>query len=185
MVKEQHSAYADREGLKAKDLCGFDARLSWSPEAFQRWREGPAGELAFERGALALPVEPLSAAAVVAPVVVNGDTAMVDGDAAAAAAAAPGAETDGDVEMPDAVAEAPLPEESMLCTKKRCERHKQWARLMLEDVRYEEASLADQMREAERVERQVRETVLLRWREEQANQYGMAAVNGVEVKVGS
>jgi COMPASS component SPP1 len=181
MVKEQHSAYADREGIKAKDVCGFDSRLSWGQEAFGRWRNSPAGELAFDKGALALP------AATPPPpdvVVVNGTV----GDAASSEA------VDEDVEMVDmggaacagTGAEVPaLVAESTLCTKKRCERHKQWARLMLEDVRYEEASLADQMREAERLEKQVRETALLRWREEQANKYGLASVNGVEVKVGS
>jgi COMPASS component SPP1 len=150
MVKEQHSAYAEREGIKVKDLCGFDSRLSWSTEAFRRWRNGPIGTAAFERGKLALPEPP-------APVM-NGTNGVVDEEKKA----------DGDVAMPDAPATEAKVEESTLCTKKRCERHKQWAKLMVEDVRCEEASLADQMRAADQRERQIKETALLRWREEKA-----------------
>jgi COMPASS component SPP1 len=149
MVKEQHTTYAEREGLKVKDICGFDARLSWSAGAFAKWRQSASGIAAFESGSLTLP----------------------------ASAKQTNGVADGDVEMHDV--DTAEEEPMTICTKKRCERHRNWAKLMLEDGRFEEASLADQMREAERVERQLKETALLRWREEQAQGNGQS--DGINV----
>ena len=37
--KEQHTKIAEREGLEAKNICGYDSRLSWSDEQFRAWFE--------------------------------------------------------------------------------------------------------------------------------------------------
>lgn len=38
-----------------KDICGYDARLSWSDEEFKIWRCGPEGQKAFDEDVLAAP----------------------------------------------------------------------------------------------------------------------------------
>jgi COMPASS component SPP1 len=142
------TAAAERAGGKAKEFCGFDARLAWSAA---RWRAGGAAAGAGEEKENEGPGVNGSA-------VTNG----VNGAAAAAAAAAAAtAAAAADVEMADAD-EA----EGLMCTRRRCERHKQWPRLMLDDIRFEEAMQADRMRELDRVEREIHEVARRRWREE-------------------
>ena len=65
-----------------------------------------------------------------------------------------------------------------MCTKKRCERHRQWQKQALADVRFEESTLADQMRGLEREEREMRELGALRGRMESG---GLAGEGTVEV----
>ena len=38
-----------------KDICGYDARLSWSDEEFKMWRCGPEGQKAFDDDVLGAP----------------------------------------------------------------------------------------------------------------------------------
>jgi COMPASS component SPP1 len=70
-----------------------------------------------------------------------------------------------DVDMADA-GETPAPESGLMCTRRRCERHKLWPRLMLDDLRFEEAMQADRMRELDRAEREIHDVASRRWREE-------------------
>ena len=143
-VREITASYAEREGLKAKDVCGFDSRLSWSEVEFARWREGKGGSemLGGKEGA--------------------SDRADEKDDSDKA--------NDGGVN-----ASTPVPPDvTTLCTRKRCERHKQWQKLAIQDVKFEEADVAGELRRLEGEEKETRERALLRWREEQA-----AAGNGV------
>jgi COMPASS component SPP1 len=126
LAKERLAAYIESHNLKPKDVCGFDQRLSWSPERFLRWRNSPSGVAAFDRGSLEVQTNGT-----------NGDM-----------------ELDGDEE------------EIAICTRKRCERHKMWQRLQVEDARFEESQLADEMRELDRLERELRERAALRSRRE-------------------
>ncbi|XPT04301.1 COMPASS (complex proteins associated with Set1p) component [Ascochyta lentis] len=48
MAKEQAARVADREKLKLKDFCGYDARLSWSDAEFLLWRNSIHGRAAFQ-----------------------------------------------------------------------------------------------------------------------------------------
>ena len=46
MVVEQANRYAEKQGVKPKDVCGYDSRLAWSDSEFQRWRESIVHSLA-------------------------------------------------------------------------------------------------------------------------------------------
>ncbi|KAF1967163.1 hypothetical protein BU23DRAFT_559599 [Bimuria novae-zelandiae CBS 107.79] len=48
MIKDQVSRIAEREKMKAKELCGYDSRLSWSDAEFLRWRNSRTGRAAFK-----------------------------------------------------------------------------------------------------------------------------------------
>ncbi|KAF2656206.1 hypothetical protein K491DRAFT_597415 [Lophiostoma macrostomum CBS 122681] len=52
MVREQASRLAEKEKIKIKEFCGYDARLAWSDAEFLRWRRGRAGQAAFRCGTL-------------------------------------------------------------------------------------------------------------------------------------
>jgi len=150
MAKERHTAYAEREGIKPNQVCGFDSRLSWNESRFSRWRKTPAGILAFERGSLDIP----------SPSLPNGTT-TAGADEHTAANGTNGVAMDID----NVDSSADLTNEGM-CQRKRCERHKQWQKLQLEDVRFEESGLADKMRELDRKEREVKDVAQTRWRKE-------------------
>ncbi|KAE9985492.1 hypothetical protein BLS_007551 [Venturia inaequalis] len=136
MTREQVQRYAEREGIKPKDVCGYDSRLAWPEETFDKWRKSGKGVTALKMGTLDVPET-------------NGVTPPKSEDGV------DGVKGDIDVEK-----------EVIMCTRKRCERHRLWQKQALSDVRFEESTLADEMRGLEAEEKAVREGALLRWRKE-------------------
>ncbi|KAI3137513.1 hypothetical protein CBS147325_7218 [Penicillium roqueforti] len=121
-----------------KDICGFDSRLSWSDEEFDEWRLSDAGKKALAEGtAEALAVS--SSAGTDA----DGDTAM-NGDG------------DDDIAFWT----------RGVCTKKRCERHKQWVKVQQQDILFEEETAERDLAKCEEEARSVVERgVMRRWAE--------------------
>ncbi|CRL17718.1 Protein kinase-like domain [Penicillium camemberti] len=121
-----------------KDICGFDSRLSWSDEEFDEWRLSDAGKKALTEGtAEALAVS--SSAGTDA----DGDTAM-NGDG------------DDDITFWT----------RGVCTKKRCERHKQWVKVQQQDILFEEETAEQDLAKCEEEARSVVERgVMRRWAE--------------------
>jgi COMPASS component SPP1 len=154
MTKEQVVRYAERESLKPKDVCGFDSRLSWSDEEFSRWRDTKAGQTAISLQTL----EPAESE--------NG-AAEVDGEDVEKPQTNGETKSDEDkMDIDGETASGKKLEKDSFCAKKRCERHKQWQKVALQTVRFDEMELADQMRALEREEREIRERAMLRWRRE-------------------
>lgn len=119
-----------------KDICGFDSRLSWSDEEFDEWRLSDAGKKALAEGT----VEAL-AASYPTNTDDDGDTAMDGGDEMAFW-------TRG------------------ICTKKRCERHKQWVKVQQQDIMFEENTANRDLTKYESEARSVAERAVLRkWAE--------------------
>ena len=116
-----------------KDICGFDARLSWSDEEFDIWRSGPEGAKALESGVLGAPSSSSFAAAANKCVDRDGDEKMDDGEIGKG-----------------------------VCLKKRCERHKTWWKLQQQDVAFEKQEVRQEGRTMESEERGVRESAVLR-----------------------
>lgn len=141
MTREQVSRYADREGIKPKDVCGYDRRLGWDESQFERWLNSSAGKAAFRLGTL----DPAD----------NGGEEAQEEET----------KVNGEVEMADADDEKSNDKE-FLCSKKRCQRHQGWQKLAIHDVRNAESQLADEMRNLEKEEREIRERAMLRWRKE-------------------
>lgn len=137
MTREQVQRYAEREGIKPKDVCGYDSRLAWPEETFDKWRKSPKGIAALKLGTLDVPE---SANGVTPPKSEDGD-----------------GNTKGDIDVE---------KEVQMCTRKRCERHRLWQKQALSDVRFEESTLADEMRGLEKEEKELRGGALLRWRKE-------------------
>lgn len=149
MTRDQAQHYAEREGIKIKDVCGYDRRLGWDEHEFERWRKSKSGIAAFS-------LETLDPAENDEEEGEGADESIeepkVDGDG------------DGDVQMVDGDSEAKGME--WFCAKKRCERHKGWQKLAIHDVRAAESELANEMRKLDKEEREIRERAMLRWRKE-------------------
>lgn len=116
-----------------KDLCGFDARLSWSDEEFDIWRSSSEGAKALESGALGAAASSSSLAAANDCPDHDGDEKMDDGEIGKG-----------------------------VCLKKRCERHKAWWKLQQQDVAFEKEEVRQEARKMESEERGVRERAILR-----------------------
>ncbi|KAJ5293841.1 hypothetical protein N7508_008662 [Penicillium antarcticum] len=121
-----------------KDICGFDSRLSWSDQEFDEWRLSKSGQRALAEGT----VEALAAG--------YRSTTDADGDTAMDSEADPSitALTQG------------------VCTKKRCERHKQWIKVQQQDILFEEETAAQDLAKCEEEAKSVVERgVMRKWAE--------------------
>lgn len=102
-----------------KDICGYDSRLAWSDEEFDEWTKTDAGKKALEENDL----DALQATGA------DGDSVMTDAE-------------DGANNSVDAIARG-------ICTKKRCERHKQWAKVEQQNLALEKSSADDEWQKYE------------------------------------
>lgn len=121
-----------------KDICGFDSRLSWSDDEFDEWRLSEAGK-----------------------------KALAEGTAEALAASYPAmTDADGDTVMNGENEIAFLTRG--ICTKKRCERHKQWVKVQQQDIVFEESSADQDLANCEEEAQSVVEKAALRmWAEKE------------------
>lgn len=126
--------HADPKGATAwKDICGFDPRLSWSDEEFDQWRLSDGGKTALT-GNLELP-------------------------------ASANAETDGgggDTEMADVKEDNVNKIAGGVCIKRRCEQHKQWLKVLQQDILFEQATVKEKLEKCEKNAKEVIEKVVMR-----------------------
>ncbi|KAL2850770.1 hypothetical protein BJY01DRAFT_126216 [Aspergillus pseudoustus] len=123
-----------------KDICGFDTRLAWADDEFDEWRLSESGKNALEEGT----PEALA----------SSYPSTADADA------------DGDTNMDENNADEFASLTRGVCTKKRCERHKQWLKVQQQDAAFEERTLADDLAECEGDAKAVVERAVLRmWAE--------------------
>jgi COMPASS component SPP1 len=123
MAKAGHIAYAEREAINVKDICGWDSILSWQLAKIERWKATAEGAAAFENAALQLHPAPEAPAS----------------DAAQKAFW----ERCEELRHPRVV--GPLDYTHTICLKKRCEGHRQWQRIFVDNQRLEEEMLTRRM----------------------------------------
>ncbi|KAL1642705.1 COMPASS (complex proteins associated with Set1p) component [Didymella pomorum] len=133
MAKEQATRVADREKMKLKEFCGYDARLSWSDAEFLLWRNSAHGRAAFKHSTLSPSAE---------------QVASIEAESPATGSPKTGS--------PNGALGAPDVRESV-CLKKRCAKHPQWQKLNIQDARFEEMEVVEAIKECEKEERSVRE----------------------------
>ncbi|KAJ5155796.1 hypothetical protein N7492_008599 [Penicillium capsulatum] len=122
-----------------KDICGFDSRLSWSDEEFDAWRLSEAGK-----------------------------KGLAEGTPEALAAGSPTTDADGDTAMEDKDGEELAVLSRGVCTKKRCERHKQWMKVQIQDIVFEQNTAEQDLAKNEEEARSVAERAVLRkWAEKE------------------
>lgn len=133
LVKQAAARAAAEREVKGKEYCGYDPRLEWTEEQFVAWRESAIGKQAF-----------------------GSDTLAVE-DAGTANKSTDEGAMDVDVDPAD-VMEAQLE----VCARKKCPRHLEWGKLVVDDLRFEMGDNSDRMRGLDREEREVRERAKLR-----------------------
>lgn len=131
-----------------KGVCGFDSRLAWSDEEFDEWRLSEMGKQALKAGT----------------------------PEALASSYPDATDADGDIAMDD-----PQTDENDIatitrgvCTKKRCERHKNWNKVHQSEILFEEETLAQDLVICEEEAQNVVERAVLRmWAEKDNAQMGI------------
>jgi COMPASS component SPP1 len=141
LVRDQANKYAEREGLKPKDVCGYDTRLAWSEPEFREWQHSAIGQVCLAANTL----EPS-----------QGDFAKVNENNLSSSPKADNTFID-EVSM-----------QTDFCTRKRCDRHKQWERLHQQELRFEEVAVLQAMRGLEVEEKDIRQRALIRYRRDKA-----------------
>ena len=117
-----------------KDICGFDSRLSWSDEEFDEWRLSETGQKALAEGTVE----------------------------AMAASTQPTTDADGDTAMNGEGGDDITIWTNGVCTKKRCERHKQWVKVQQQDILFEEETAEQDLAKCEEEARSVVERGVMR-----------------------
>ena len=157
---ENAKRYAEREGLKVKDVCGFDSRIVWSEDEFIRWRDYTT------RGAGAA-----SARENDGQKHDEGSEGLFNRDCDVTQ---PDSELkENEREQDEEIKERRLNQEedevdktlSFMCLRKRCERHRFWQKVAMGDLRCEEADVVDEMRRLEARETEIRERAIIRVRQ--------------------
>ena len=123
-----------------KDICGYDARLTWTEYEFNNWR-------ASEEGQQAMKTETLPAPTLAPPV--NG-VAEVSADAKT---------NSEDTVMKDAEEAEVGPG---VCKKKRCERHRAWFKVQQQDNAMEKEEVRVRLRKLETEEKAVKDHAMIR-----------------------
>ncbi|KAA8646310.1 hypothetical protein EYZ11_004432 [Aspergillus tanneri] len=127
-----------------KDICGFDSRLAWSDDEFDEWRLSDVGAKALQDGT----PESLASS--------YSDATDADGD------------TSMGTDEHDVASIS-----RGVCTKKRCERHKQWVKIQQQEILFEENTLAQDLTKCEKEAQNVVERAVLRiWAEKDNAQVG-------------
>ena len=119
-----------------KDICGYDARLTWSDQEFNEWRASPEGRKALEKGGTLGP-----------PITVGNtkDVDMVNGESTAGTSGS-NEGSGGNEEEGEEIGKG-------ICKKKRCERHRQWLKLQQQDNLFEKDQARQEMKRLEAEEK--------------------------------
>ena len=140
---ENVKKYAEREGLKIKDVCGFDARIVWSDTEFAQLcndkREN--GDVVEDTG-----VSKINAH----PEVEIGDHQKQQ-------------HQKGDRVITKA--EDECDEKNYVCLRKRCERHRFWPKVAMGDLKCEETDAITELHRLEEEEQGIRERAIIRVRQ--------------------
>ena len=118
-----------------KDICGYDARLTWSDQEFNEWRASPEGRKALEKGGALGPPTTVSN---------TKDVDMVNGESTAGTSASN--DVSGGNEEGEGIGKG-------ICKKKRCERHRQWLKLQQQDNMFEKDQARQEMKRLEAEEK--------------------------------
>jgi COMPASS component SPP1 len=147
----------DLDVPKAKNVCGFDARLSWSTAEFEDWRGSLAGRLALEKGEIG---DPDSGTESVVKderpdnVMVNGVGNEIEED-----------ENDDDENDGEGEGDGCSTRRTLLrgiCIRNKCPRHREWRRLLASEYKFEEEVVRRQMRKMEAEGKEIRERAAMR-----------------------
>lgn len=138
-----------------KDICGYDARLSWSDEEFHRWRSLPEGQTALDHGPLGPPTTTLP----VAPPPPTSPSSEPFAPMPTSPTPAPdNATAPADADAEDEIGKG-------VCQRRHCARHRTWWKLHQQELAFEKEEVRLGVRRLEEEEMGVRGRGMVRWLE--------------------
>ncbi|KAI7017280.1 hypothetical protein KC355_g3734 [Hortaea werneckii] len=157
LVKQAAARTASERELKPKEYCGYDPRLEWTEAQFAQWRASGTGKQALELETLEVADSSTGGDDTSKSAVENGDVTMSNTHSSS-------------TENPDSTAEqytdtsllTPASATTTICDRKKCARHLEWGKLVVDDLRFEMGDNSDRMRGLAKAEREVRERAALR-----------------------
>ncbi|KKY28196.1 putative zinc finger phd-type protein [Diplodia seriata] len=171
MVRDQVNAVAEREGVKPKDICGYDSRLNWSEGEFALWRATPKGKACFRQGTLDAEPEDQDKEDVEMRDAAEDGATLVNGTGVKN-----GTGVEDTKNNQKLISELLAP--SDVCLKKRCQRHTQWVKIAQYDVSFESSVAKNTLQDLMADEREIRHRALVGLRKERKAQSGDDAMEG-------
>ncbi|KAL0257000.1 COMPASS (complex proteins associated with Set1p) component [Diplodia seriata] len=171
MVRDQVNAVAEREGVKPKDICGYDSRLNWSEGEFALWRATPKGKACFRQGTLDAEPEDQDKEDVEMRDAPEDGAPLVNGTGVKN-----GTGVEDTKKNQELISELLAP--SDVCLKKRCQRHTQWVKIAQYDVSFESSVAKNTLQDLMADEREIRHRALVGLRKERKAQSGDDAMEG-------
>ncbi|RMY54187.1 hypothetical protein D0863_13711 [Hortaea werneckii] len=163
LVKQAAARTASERELKPKEYCGYDPRLEWTEAQFAQWRASPAGKQALELETLDIADDSTGGehTTTTTSAVENGDVPMSNTHSSSNSADPDSTTAD---QYTDTTTLLPLSATTTttICDRKKCARHLEWGKLVVDDLRFEMADNSDRMRGLAKAEREVRERAALR-----------------------
>ena len=160
LVKQAAARTASERELKPKEYCGYDPRLEWTEAQFAQWRASGTGKQALELETLDVEDSTTGAgdASTKPPAVENGDVPMSNTHHSSNENPELTADqyTDTTTLLPASATT------TTICDRKKCARHLEWGKLVVDDLRFEMGDNSDRMRGLAKAEREVRERAALR-----------------------
>ncbi|GAB1743746.1 hypothetical protein NU219Hw_g668t1 [Hortaea werneckii] len=155
LVKQAAARTASERELKPKEYCGYDPRLEWTEAQFAQWRASGTGKQALELETLDVGASSTTIGdgdKPTKPAVENGDVTMSNTHSSENRDSTPDRYTDTSL----------LGTGATICDRKKCARHLEWGKLVVDDLRFEMGDNSDRMRGLAKAEREVRERAALR-----------------------
>ncbi|KAI6855190.1 hypothetical protein KC338_g8973 [Hortaea werneckii] len=163
LVKQAAARTASERELKPKEYCGYDPRLEWTEAQFAQWRASAPGKQALELETLDIADNSTGGehTTTVTSAVENGDVPMSNTHSSSNFADPDSTTAD---QYTDTTTFLPLSATTTttICDRKKCARHLEWGKLVVDDLRFEMADNSDRMRGLAKAEREVRERAALR-----------------------
>ncbi|KAI7251427.1 hypothetical protein KC343_g5621 [Hortaea werneckii] len=156
LVKQAAARTASERELKPKEYCGYDPRLEWTEAQFAQWRASPAGKQALELETLDIADNSTGGEHPTQPAAENGDVSMSN-----TLSSNPDSTT-ADHYTDTTALLLPASATPTICDRKKCARHLEWGKLVVDDLRFEMGDNSDRMRGLAKAEREVRERAALR-----------------------
>ncbi|RMZ07744.1 hypothetical protein D0860_04967 [Hortaea werneckii] len=162
LVKQAAARTASERELKPKEYCGYDPRLEWTEAQFAQWRSSPAGKQALELETLDIADSSTGGESLTQPAAENGNVPMSNDPSFSSNSADPNSTTADHYTDTTPLLLPASATTTTICDRKKCARHLEWGKLVVDDLRFEMADNSDRMRGLAKAEREVRERAALR-----------------------
>lgn len=158
MLKTRSAALIEEMDVpkKAKNVCGFDARLAWSIAEFEEWRDSAAGRMALVEGGGVGDPDPSHDAGKEE----TGEGGLGEHDLGQEEED----DDDGDGDQGDEGTKRSSSSTILrgICIRNKCPRHREWKRLLASEYKFEEEGVRRQMRKVDAEGKEVRERAAMR-----------------------